>query len=38
MVCYGAVVVLWVVPDRRIDRVVRSHSSASPDIGPGLAE
>jgi uncharacterized membrane protein len=23
MVCYGAVVVLWVVPDRRIDRVVR---------------
>ena len=25
MVCYGAVVVLWVVPDRRIDRVVQSH-------------
>jgi len=27
MVCYVAVVVLWIVPDRRIDRVVRSHEA-----------
>jgi hypothetical protein len=25
MTCYTAVVVLWIVPDRRIDRVVRRH-------------
>ena len=28
MVCYGAVVVLWIVPDRRIDRVVQRHETA----------
>ena len=27
MVCYGAVVILWIVPDRRIDRVVQSHEA-----------
>jgi len=29
MVCYGAVVVLWIVPDRRIDRVVQRHETAT---------
>jgi uncharacterized membrane protein len=28
MACYAAVVILWVVPDRRIDRVVRRHETA----------
>jgi len=37
MVCYGAVVVLWIVPDRRIDRVVRNHealegAAAGPEV------
>jgi uncharacterized membrane protein len=27
MACYGAVVVLWIVPDRRIDRVVQRHEA-----------
>jgi uncharacterized membrane protein len=27
MVCYVAVVVLWIVPDRRIDRVVQRHEA-----------
>lgn len=29
MVCYAAVVILWVVPDRRIDRVVQKHTAGT---------
>jgi uncharacterized membrane protein len=27
MVCYGVVAIVWIVPDRRIDRVVRRHEA-----------
>ena len=27
MACYGVVAIVWVVPDRRIDRVVRQHEA-----------
>ena len=29
MACYAAVVVLWIVPDRRVDRVVRRHETTN---------
>jgi TMEM175 potassium channel family protein len=38
MTCYAAVVIVWIVPDRRIDRVVRQHETAedlSPDVTGG---
>jgi hypothetical protein len=38
MACYAAVIVVWIVPDRRIDRVVRQHETAedlSRDVAGG---
>jgi hypothetical protein len=35
MACYGAVAIVWIVPDRRIDREIRRHPTPEGRIIPG---